>query len=57
VKKKVREENADVPVLYGKRLLKVQKETCLNITENGCWKQKEDRETRRILGQQRKHEA
>ena len=33
---KVREEKADVPVHYGKWLLKVQKETYLNITENGC---------------------
>ena len=56
-KKKAREENANVPVHYGKWLLKVQKETCVKITKNGCWEQKEDRKTRRILGQHRKHEA
>jgi hypothetical protein len=53
----VESAKGDVPEHHRKRLLKVRKGTCLNITENGCWKQQEDRKTRRILGQQRKHEA
>ena len=36
MKKQAREEKADVPEHYGKRLLKVQKETCLSVTKNGC---------------------